>query len=151
MCKKIEGIINVWNQRSITIKGRITISKSLLASQLVYACSCVSIPRVYLQKIQSKIMRFLWRGRPPKVAKQILMQSIGCGGLNAVNVELFCRSLQLSWIKRMALNTDSAWRKLLQARIGRYDLLDLIRTSLDFRQVKSFRIPQFYKYSLFEA
>ena len=51
----------------------------------------------------------------------------------------------------MALNTDSAWRKLLQARIGRYDLLDLIRTSLDFRQVNSFRIPQFYKYSLFEA
>ena len=149
--KKIEGTINVWNQRSITIKGRITISKSLLASQLVYACSCVSIPRVYLQKIQSKIMRFLWRGRPPKVAKQILMQSIGCGGLNAVNVELFCRSLQISWIKRMALNTDSAWRKLLQARIGRYDLLDLIRTSLDFRQVNSFRIPQFYKYSLFEA
>ena len=39
-CKKIEKVINLWGQRTLTIKGKITVSKSLISSQLVYLCSC---------------------------------------------------------------------------------------------------------------
>ena len=115
--KKITNVLNVWGQRLLTLKGRRTISKSLVASQLVYLCSAIKIPKKNISTIYSKIMRFLWRGRPPKVAKQILAQSIDDGGLKAVNLELFCKSLHMIWIKRMYCCRQSVWRRILQARI----------------------------------
>ena len=33
---KIKNTINSWSQRNLTIKGRITVSKSLMVSQMVY-------------------------------------------------------------------------------------------------------------------
>ena len=107
--------------------------------------SCISIPRKFLARIQSRIMKFLWRGRPPKVARNVVTQSIEMGGLNAVDVQLFCKSLQMGWIRRMETNTESMWRKVLQARLGIYKISDWIKTPLDRKQINSLWIPKFYK------
>ena len=61
--KKINNTINIWYQRSITIKGRITITRALIASQLVYLTSCIDIPKKYRNDIQSKIMKFVFKAR----------------------------------------------------------------------------------------
>lgn len=145
VCRKIEAVINVWSQRTLTIKGRVTISKSLLAAQLVYASSCIRIPQRFLARIQSRIMKFLWRGRPPKVAKNVVIQSIEEGGLNAPDVQLFCKSLQMGWLRRMETNVDAMWRKVLQARLGSYEISDWLKTPLDRKQINRLRIPMFYK------
>ena len=68
--RNIKNVTNSWQQRNLTIKGRIVIAKSLLASQLVYVALCSKIGNVNLKEIQSLIMKFIWRGRPPKVAKK---------------------------------------------------------------------------------
>ena len=148
--KRIERVINMWSQRTLTIKGKITVSKSLLSSQLVFLSSCIQIPKKNKIEIQSKIMRFLWRGRPPKVARKTLYQGIQNGGLKAVNIELLCSSLQMAWIRRMHTCRDSIWRKILQARIGKYELSDMIRTCLGYDEIKKLRIPSFYKEILTE-
>ena len=44
--KKIRNTVNSWSQRSLTIKGRMVISKALLASQMVYVAACSSIAQV---------------------------------------------------------------------------------------------------------
>ena len=57
---KIECTLNYWSQRDLTLKGIITITKSLVVSQLIY----MSAPRIekrYLDSIQSKIMKFFFR------------------------------------------------------------------------------------------
>ena len=141
---KIENVMKVWRQRTLTLKGRITVSKSLIASQLVYLCSCIKIPKHSIRTIQSNIMRFLWRGRPPKVSKSTLVQEISDGGLKAVDVELFCKSLHMTWLRRIHLCREALWRKLLQARIGKYDLSDMIGTALGRDEIKRMKIPSFY-------
>ena len=143
--KKIENVIDIWSQRSLTLKGRITVSKSLIVSQLAYLCACVKVPKHDITAIQSKIMRFLWRGRPPKVAKRILCQSIENGGLNAIDLVAFCSGLRLAWARRINICKESPWRRLLQARIGKYKLDDLLQTCLGKDDIKRFRIPVFYK------
>ena len=90
-------------------------------------------------------MKFLWRGRPPKVSQHILRQKIENGGLKAIDLELFCRSLHMAWIKRLYLCQDSPWRKILQARLGAYKITDLIRSCLGADEIKRFRIPKFYR------
>ena len=150
ICRKIEGVIKMWNQRTLTLKGRITVCRSLMASQLVYLCSCVKIPKKNIAALQSKIMRFLWRGRPPKVALRILRQKIEHGGLNAIDLALFCKSLKLAWVRRIHMCKESLWRRLLQARIGKYELDDMLQTCLGSDDIRRFNIPVFYKELLTE-
>ena len=150
MMKKIENTINVWSQRSLTIKGRITITRAFIASQPVYMSSCIEIPKKLLRRIQSKIMQFVWRGRPPKVAKDVLVQDIEQGGLKLIEVEVFVQSIRSAWIRRLYMNQISTWRRIVQARLGEMDIRDLIRGSLCKKEIKKFKIPQFYKNILIE-
>ena len=142
---KVTKSINSWQQRSLTIKGRIVVAKALLVSQLVFLASCVPIEKVDLREIQSHIMKFIWRGRPPKVARGTLCQGIKQGGLNAVDVETFFAALQLNWIRRMFIDTEAIWRKILQHRLGEFKLNDLIRIKKCNMSLKGLKIPAFYK------
>ena len=143
--KKICDTINIWSQRSITIKGRITVTRSLIESYLVYMSSCIEIPKKFVGSIQSKIMKFVWRGRPPKVSKDVLAQNIGQGGLRVVDVEAFCHSMKMAWISRMYNCQGSRWREILQARVGKIKLEDLMNSCLCITDIQRFRIPVFYK------
>ena len=142
---KIQNTINSWSQRNLTIKGRIVISKSLLASQLVYLVACCSIPIGDLKEIHKTIMRFIWRGKPPKVAQQVICQRIRDGGLKAIDTEKFYTSLRLAWIRRIYINIDATWRRLLQERLGSYSLNDLIKNSRCDSLIKGLKVPMFYK------
>ena len=90
-------------------------------------------------------MKFLWRGRPPKVAQSVLCQKVQDGGLNAVNVELFCKSLKMVWLRRMYFDQSALWRELLQKRIGKYSLIDVVASPLGKDDIKSMKIPKFYR------
>lgn len=85
------------------------------------------------------------RGRPPKVAFRILSQTIENGGLKATNLEYLCKSLKMSWVKRIGTSHDAPWRRLLQARVGKYELNDMIRSCLGIDEIKRMNIPKFYK------
>ena len=148
--KKIENTINIWNQRSLTIKGRITVTRALISSQLVYISSCIEIPKKTLERIQSKIMKFVWRGRPPKVSKEVLVQDIDQGGLKLVDVRTFFDSLKIIWIRRMLTDKNSTWRKILQARIGRIKLCDYIKSLLCKLEIQQLKIPVYYRNMLIQ-
>lgn len=137
--------MNSWSQRSLTIKGRITVSKALLISLIVYVASSINIPNVDLQTIQSLIMKFLWRGRPPKVAFKTLCQDIKQGGLMAPDVVKCYTALRQQWAKRIYVNVDSQWRQILQARTKGYELKDLLKNRNANSFIRKLNIPEFYK------
>ena len=143
--KRMRTTVNEWSQRNLTIKGRIVVTKTLLASQLVYVSLCSSISRVDLREIQGLIMRFIWRGRPPKVAQSTLCQSTAHGGLNAVNVTNFYMALRLTWVTRIMTRTESTWRILLQSRLGKFGLQDALRIRRGKYYIDRLKIPEFYK------
>ena len=134
--------MNMWRQRGLSIKGRITLSKSLLISKFIYAMSCVSIQASQIRVIQSHIMKFIWRGRPPKVAAKVLCQSISDGGLGAVDVNDMYSSLKLSWVKKMY--QDTPWAKLLQARCSPISVMDLLKCRYVQSDLKRFALSEFY-------
>ena len=143
--QRIRNATNSWSQRSLTIKGRITIVKALLISQLVYVASSVKISNVDLKTIHSLIMRFTWRGRPPKVAHATLAQHIKDGGLMAPDVWKCYESLRLQWVRRLYSHRNSQWCQLFQARLGNFRIADFLRTRNAKSFVKDASIPAFYK------
>lgn len=142
---KIEKTLNCWNQRQLTIKGRVTIAKSLAVSQLVYIASSLDIPHTKLCVIQSLIQKFIWRGRPPKVAQQVIIQPIEDGGLASPYIPTLYKALRLSWLKRMWNSSDAKWYALVQNRIGLLTVRDLIRSSLNDAMIANLSITRFYK------
>ena len=146
----MEKITNAWNQRDITLKGRITVAKSLLISQIIYVASSYMIEKKDFITIQSHIMRFLWRGRPPKVAKKVMWQEISLGGLNAPCVEAIVRALRVTWVKRILTWHESTWRRLLQARIGEFDINNIFKTRSSNWALRRWNIPLFYQSAIID-
>lgn len=72
-------------------------------------------------------MKMIWRGRAPKAARNVIIQSVVKSGLNALDVTKLRSALRLTWVRRMCINPESDWRKLLQARFSDVDLFDILR------------------------
>ena len=99
--RKMKQTMDQWLQRNLTIKGRVTVVKSLIISQMMYLIAAMIIDKKYLTRIQSKVMKFVWKGRPPKVAKDTLSMSAENGGLNVPDLLSLNASSRIAWIGRM--------------------------------------------------
>ena len=75
----------------------------------------------------------------------MMWQEIRQGGLNAPCVEAMVRALQVTWVKRMCTSHDSAWRRLLQAKIGEFELNNIFKIRRSQLALKGWNIPLFYR------
>ncbi|MEM9300434.1 MAG: reverse transcriptase family protein, partial [Bacteroidota bacterium] len=141
---KIQNTLNQWSSRDLSLKGKITVAKSLILSQLVYIISAVRIDRKHLQAIQSKIRKFIWRGRPPKVARNTLYQDTERGGLNVPDVLNIYKALRVSWFGRTLSNVYAPYSKILQARLG-IRSEHLLHMNYGNKWINSQNINPFYK------
>ena len=64
---KVEDILNNWQKnKRLTLPGKITIIKTLAASQLVYILSSLRTCFKSLKEINVLLFKFLWDGKKPK-------------------------------------------------------------------------------------
>ena len=60
--EKICRLVDIWQFRRLTLLGKITVIKSLLASQLVYILSPLPSSHHNLKEIKDVFFKFLWDG-----------------------------------------------------------------------------------------
>ena len=142
--RRMRDITNMWRGRDLSIKGRITLIKKLMASQFTYLATAMVIPAEIISKTERELGMFLWNGRTPKVRRDVICQPIEKGGLGAVNFGCYIKSIQLAWLRRMISGPEPKWRAVLQGAIGGIQLADLLRGDMDGPQIKKMAIPEFY-------
>lgn len=141
---KVKTTLQLWSQRNLSIKGRITVAKSLIVSQLLYAMMATRIEEKMLTAIQGHIMKFLWRGRPPKVSRKTLTMDIKKGGLKAPDLILVNRAARIAWIGRMIRESEVSYSEVLHIRL-RVNLNILVKADFDEKWIANRKVPQFYK------
>ena len=141
---KIKSTLNDWKQRDLSIKGRVTVVKSLIVSQFVYIMAAIRVEQKTLFNIQSHIMKFLWRGRPPKVAKASLMKGIEEGGLSVPELSLMNKANRIAWFGRILKQPDSVFALILRKRL-RVSFNLVLRANFDDYWINTRQIPHFYK------
>ena len=99
--KKIEILLNVWSMRALSLKGKVTILKSLIISQMTFLFSVLFVPEYILQKLDRLIFSFLWDGKTPKVKRETMINNINEGGLGMPDVYSVNNTSKISWIKRL--------------------------------------------------
>ncbi len=142
--KTLENTLNVWRQRHLSLKGKVTIINSLALSPLVYVSSVVDTPEKAIKEIDSLITNFMWNNGSSKIAKQTLIQSIDKGGLKLCHYESKVDALKLSWVNRIITGNKSRWVAVLKHYL-QCDDLELFFSSKHNPRYKVSVLPNFYR------
>ena len=84
--KKMETMINIWTSRHLSLKGKITIIRTLILPQIQFLFSSIAISPEILKKIDGLLRNFLWNRKPSKIKKSTIIANIEQGGLKMVDV-----------------------------------------------------------------
>ena len=79
--ENIKKLLFIWTARNLSLKGRITIIKSLILPQILFLFTLLYVPNVILKKLNDILFSFLWKFKPPKVKKETIISAIEDGGL----------------------------------------------------------------------
>ena len=84
--KDMRKILCLWNARNISLKGRITIIKSLVLPKIILSLSLIYVPKEVLDRLNKILMDFLWKHKMSKIKKEITTGLIEDRGLKMVDV-----------------------------------------------------------------
>src|SRR5690606_25597941 len=88
--RNAEPTLAAWRYRGLTIRGRLTVLRSLATSRMWHVASVTPLPTELLVRIERSCFRFLWAGkRAGPVRRELAKQPVERGGLGMFDVRSF--------------------------------------------------------------
>ena len=82
--EKIKNIVTTRKGRALTLKGKLTIVKSLIVPHILTLTLCFQPSKKLMADIESLVTEFVWNHEKALIGKNTLIQPISHGGLNAL-------------------------------------------------------------------
>ena len=108
--KNMKNLLSAWKCRSLSIKGKITVINTLAISPLLYLANVIFVPPQVITEVKDSIVDFLWDGKPPKIAYNVLIQSIKKGGVKLIDMQSKIKALKFGYVKRLLDNSLGKWK-----------------------------------------
>lgn len=105
---RIRSICGSWSNRSLSLKGKVTVVNSLVASLLQYPTSAIYTPQRVFLEYKKIVVKFVWSNKQPKIAYKTLTLPINRGGLKLMDLESRIQVNLLQWIRRLINNPNSS-------------------------------------------
>ena len=99
--KKMEIILNIWKKRSLSLKGKILIMKTLVLPQVNYLLSVCYCPDHILQRIDKMLFNFLWNNKKAKIKRSTIIATYSAGGLKMPDIYGIHFTSKIKWIKNL--------------------------------------------------
>ena len=93
---KFQNILNIWQQRLLSLKGKITVLWSVALPQVLYVTSILYTLEWVTAEIDKILFKFLWSDKKPHVKKETIIADIDYGGLKMVHFESMQKAIKLS-------------------------------------------------------
>ncbi|KAL9974209.1 hypothetical protein ACROYT_G011222 [Oculina patagonica] len=142
--RKLQTKLDMWSARSLTLIGRVLITKTLCISQIIYSASSIEVPDTVAGTLKKKLFNFIWRKKKDKIKRTVLYQNLEKGGLRMTDVDLMFKALRLAWIPRLLNAGNTNWCSVpnhyFRKQGGLYFLLKCNYDTKYFPQ-----LPAFYK------
>ena len=131
--KGIVTLINIWKGRKLSLKGKVTILRTLILPQVQFLFSMITIPDSILKQLDKIFFEYLWDNKPAKIKRNTIIAPINQGGLAMIDVYDIHSAAKCSWIRRMYDITNSKWKItfLYLLNIGK----DILNKNLDMKMV----------------
>ena len=109
----MQNEINKWTKRDLTPFGKIVVIKSLVLSKIVHILISLPSPDINtMKRIKNMLYDFLWDCKPDKVKRKVATNRLEKGGLGMVDLELFDKSLKLTWLRRF-MTGEPKWKQII--------------------------------------
>ncbi len=108
--KNMGTLINIWRTRGLSLKGKITIIKTMILPQIQYLFSMIYIPDDTLKTIDKMLFDYLWDNKPSKIKRSTIIANIEDGGLGMIDVYEVHNAAKCGWIKRLHDETEAKWK-----------------------------------------
>ena len=141
---KLENTLQIWKQRTLSLKGKVTIINSLALSPLVYVAGVISTPQRVIIEVDKILLNFFWNSNRSKIAKNVIVQQIKNGGLKFPDFESKVKALRLSWIKRFMTGPAANWKLIPMYYYNCNDMYTFFG-SKHYLLTDKCVIPEFYK------
>ena len=148
---KLQNLLNMWRPRNLSIKGKITVIKSLILPQILYICANLGVPEWFVAKVNTFLYHFLWSAKMDKVKRNTLINKIEHGGLKMIDIESMIQAQRIMWIKRFFNQSDGAgWKSYIHYKSSHFQIgpHDLLGCSLD-PEILCIQWPLFYRQLLY--
>ena len=106
----IQGVLNLWRMRNLTLEGRIVVFQTLAISKIVFLSLLTKIPHQVVKELETIQKSFLWKDSTPKIRHETTCKDYKDGGLKNVDISYKIVSLQCSWIRRLYDNNFHEWK-----------------------------------------
>ena len=94
----IPNCLSCWEKRRLSLMRKITVLKSLIASQIVYILSTLPTEHYILNEINKDFFNFLWNGKGDKIKRDIMIGKYSQGGLRMIDIQSFNKALKTMWV-----------------------------------------------------
>jgi len=92
--EKVQNILKNWQYRRLSLLGKITILKSLVASQLVNVLSPLPTNHQAIKELNEAFYHFLWDRKPDKMKRNVIINEYNSGRLKMIDFFSFKKSLK---------------------------------------------------------
>ena len=107
--EKCKNICEDWRNRTLSIKGKVTVVNSLVTSIMLYPTTNTTVPdRVYVE-FRKIINKFIWGSSVNRVAYQTLCLNIEKGGLKLLDLGSMVKAAHIKWVKRLYMSDQERW------------------------------------------
>ena len=92
--EKLNTLLNIWSQRNLTIKGRITILKAKALPLVTYMSTCLYVPKHIIETIDKVLYNFVWK-KKHHVKRTTIIASSSQGGLKMPHFNTLMRAHEI--------------------------------------------------------
>ena len=119
--EKIKNTLNTLELRRLTLFGKITVLKSLAASQLVYVLSPLKTNQKAITEINQLFYIFLWNGKGDKIKRNVIIADYTDEELRMLDIVSFNKVCKFTWIKKYLDNDNHGkWKILFDLELDSY-------------------------------
>ena len=131
--QKFKNCLKSWQHRKLTLIGKNTVLKTFALPKLIYTLTVLpNPPNDIIEDIKSEIFNFIWDGKPDKIKRTQLIQSVENGGIRLTDIDSFLNAIKCSWVKRYLDNTNtSKWKLFYQKILKTYGDTLLFECNID--------------------
>ena len=145
---KMKQTIQRWKHINFTLFGKVNFIKSQIVSKIVYAATCLDVPKDFVSSINKVLYEFIW-GKTEKLKRKQIIKSLENGGLGMIDIESHFEAIKASWVSRIVnAGEDDIWSFIPKSVVNMYGENHLI-LKMNFNQEKIFpylkACPNFYK------